>query len=470
MSTISTNDDPSAAVEGGVELMDAVIGAIASSLQPKENPEPVQENPTLKDSDWNQQQSDWGTPQEPVALKDSELVPALLEKIPEEFRDTVTIQVGSFKVLRPGGEVKLNESQAKTLRTLIEDPTKTSGTIKMYDDGGNHFLKVYDGNVYYDTMDILAKQTIEKISVAPEAPTNVVATEAEKRTIEAPAVVPESATQSIASVEKAIAPGVDQQALVDAISRLESRVAELEQRISQKPMKLVNSKIGTWMNGIRDNIAAQLHQTTDKIAQRVHEVADKISVTTTEKVNEIKDSVSEKVGDIKQNVTATVSDIRENLTDGMELARDVAVNTVHEVIDAGMERHNQAVAKVNETAQDVVGGVKQAIEDPRQAYLDKVATPTVQRMIEVAEKIPNRVTTDEQGNKSLNVGTYQYQQSKSGEISVTRSGEKLSASNLTQKDVDAIQEMKQVISPKQTEQIKQTQKIEPPKPKMKMSV
>jgi hypothetical protein len=467
MSTISTNDDPKAAIDGGMELTEAVLGAIASSLQPKEN---VPETPVLNASDWNQQQSDWANPQEPPALKDSELVPALLEKIPEEFRDKVTIQIGSTKVLKPGGETKLNESHANTLRTLREDPAKTSGTIKMYDDDGNHLLKVADGQVRLDALDILPKQTVENISVTPESLTNIVEPEAAKQTIEVPAVASDPVAQNIGVVEKAIAPGVDQQSLVDAISRLESRVAELEQRISQKPMKLVNSKIGTWMNGIRDNIAAQLHQTTDKIAQRVHEVADKISVTTTEKVNEIKDSVSEKVGDIKQNVAESVSDIRENLTDSLELARDVAVNTVNDVIDAGMERHNQAVAKVNETAQGVVGGVKQAMEDPRQAYLDKVATPAVQRMIEVAEKIPNRVTLDEQGNKNLNVGTYQYQQSQSGEISVSRSGEKLSASNLTQTDVKAIQEMNQVISPKQTEQMKHAQTIEPPKPKIKMSV
>jgi hypothetical protein len=462
MSTISTNDDPKAAIDGGMELTEAVLGAIASSLQPKEN---VPETPVLNASDWNQQQSDWANPQEPPALKDSELVPALLEKIPEELRDKVTIQIGSTKVLKPGGETKLNESHANTLRTLREDPAKTSGTIKMYDDDGNHLLKVADGQVRLDALDILPKQTVENISVTPESPTNIVEPEAAKQTIEAPAVASDPVAQNIEAVEKAISPGVDQQALVDAISRLESRVAELEQRITQKPMKLVNSKIGTWMNGIRDNIAAQLHQTTDKIAKRVHEVADKISVTTA-KVNELKDSVAEKVDDIKQNV----ADIRENLTDGLELARDVAVNTVNDVIDAGMERHNQAVAKVNETAQDVVGGVKQAMEDPRQAYLDKVATPVVQRMIEVAEKIPNRVTLDEQGNKNLNVGTYQYQQSQSGEVSVSRSGEKLTAANLTQTDVKAIQEMNQVISPKQTEQMKQAQTIEPPKPKIKMSV
>jgi hypothetical protein len=472
MSTISTNDDPSAAVQGGIELTEAIIGAIAGKLSSPESnsPDPGQENPTLNDADWNQQQSEWDNLQQAPALKDSELVPALLEKIPEEDRGKVTIQIGSSKVLKPGGEPTLNESQAKTLRTLLDDPTKVNGTIKMYDDGGNHFLKVSNGEVHYDLLDILPQQPIENIFVTPESPTITVAPEAVKQDIEPLAASSESTNQNIQAVEKAIAPGDDQQALIDTISRLESRVAELEQKITQSPMKLGDSKIGAWMNGIRNNIAAQLHQTTEKIAQRVHEVADKISVTTTEKVNGIKDSVAEKVDDIKQNVAETVSDVRENVTDGLNLARDLTVTTVNDVIDAGMERHNEAVAEINKTAQDLVNSVKQAVEDPRQAYIDKVANPTVQRMFEVAEKIPNRVTTDEQGNKNLNVGTYQYQLSQSGDISVSRAGEQLTAANLTSKDVAAIQEMKQVISPKQTEQIKQTQKIEPPKPKIKMSV
>jgi hypothetical protein len=466
MSTISTNDDPKAAIDGGVELTEAVIGAIAGKLsaEPSNNPNPAQDAPNLTNSDWETSSQDWQgdtSVQQAPALKDSELIPALLEKVPEDLRDTITIQVGSKKVLKPGMEPNLNADQAKTLRTLLDDPSKVTGTVKMSDDGGNHFLKVSAGEVCFDTLGILPKQA-ETISVSPE-PVNI-APEAVTENAITPTVDPQ------AVVEKAIAPGVDQQALVDAISRLESRVAELEQRISQKPFKLGNPQIGAWINGIRDNLATKLHQATDKISERVHEMADKIAVTTTEKVNEIKDSVTEKVDDIKQNVAETVSDIRENVTDGLELVHDVAANTVHEVIDAGMERHNQAVAKVNDTAQNIADGVKQTVSDPSQTFLDKVANPVVQRMIEIAEKIPNRVSVDEQGTKSLNVGTYQYQQSQTGEISINRAGEKVTAANLNQADVAAIQESKQVTTPKQTEQIKQAQKIEPPKPKMKVTV
>jgi hypothetical protein len=479
MTTISDNDDPREAVEGMIELTDtgmqvakAVIGAVEKKLShPQSKDIPSLDNPDP-------------LPEKPV-LKDSELVPALLEKVPENLRDTVTIQVGSSKVFKPGGEINLKPSQAKTLRTLLDDPSKTSGIIKMYDNQGSNFLKVSGGEVHYDNLEILPKQTVEQIappslSVAPEASTigpEVPIVESSSAPKVEP-IVPEAATlqpeapplnSAVDEVKQAIAPGVDQQALIDTIARLETRVQELEQKISQKPFKLANVRVSNWLNGIRDNIAAQLHQTTDKISQRVHDVADKISVTTTEKVNEIKDSVTEKVDDVKQNVAGAVSDVRENVADNLTLARDLTVSTVNEVIDAGMERHNEAIAKINENTQNVVSGVRQAVNDPRQSYIEKFATPVVQRFFEAAERIPNRVTTDEQGNRNLKVGTHDYQLSKSGEMTVKRSGEKMTAETLTSGDVAAIMELRQIVPPpKQTEQMKQAQKIEAPKPKIKV--
>ena len=472
MTTISDNDDPTAAVEGmmtltdtGMQIANAVIGAVEKKLSyPQSSDIPSLDNPGP-------------LPEKPV-LKDSELIPALLEKVPEDLRDTVTIQVGSFKVLKPGGEINLNPSQAKTLRTLLDDPSKTTGIIKMYDNQGSSFLKVSGGDVHFDNLEILPKQAIEQIaprslSVAPEATT----IGAEVPKVESPAVptiepiAPEAPTlnPAVAEVKQAVAPGADQQALINAINRLESRVQELEQKISQKPLKLANLRVGNWLNGIRDNIAAQLHQATDKISQRVHEVADKISVSTTEKVNEIKTSVTEKVDDVKQNVAGAVSDVRENVADNLTLARDLTASTVNQVIDTGMERHNEAIAKINENTQNIAISLKQAVTDPRQAYIEKFATPVVKRFFEAAEKIPNRVTTDEQGNRNLKVGTYDYQLSKSGEMTVMRSGEKMTTETLNTSDVAAIMELRQIVPPpKQTEQMKQAQKIEAPKPKIKV--
>jgi hypothetical protein len=527
MSTISSNDDPRAAVDGAVDLTEAVLDSMLSKIShPQSKDIPALDGPNglvqnvpksqqLAAAELDKTEKELAdidrrvsegldylskdphtvelktkaaelrktlvvkTENQAPKLSDSELVPAILAKIPEDIRDKVTIQVGSFKVHKPGENIKITEGQANALRNMRDDPSKIKGVVKILDEAGDARLLVTGGQVRNDDFELTPKIApelpTESIAVAPEAPsvspekTESIAVAPE--IVDSPKIAPElpEVAQATQSVENAIAPGADQQSLIEVISRLENRVAQLEQKIAQKPMKLVNLNIGNWINGIRDNIAAQLHQTTDKLAHRVHEVADKISVTATEKVNDIKEAVTDKVDDIKQNAAETVSDIRENVTDGLDFARDLTLNTVHEVIDAGMERHNEAIAKINDIASDVTNGVKQAIDNPSQSFMEKTVNPVVQRMFAASEKIPNRVTTDDQGNKNLSVGTHQYQLSPSGETSVFRAGEKVTADNLNKSDVAAIQEIKQVFpAPKQAEQIKQTQKVEPPK--MKVSV
>ena len=352
------------------------------------------------------------------------------------MRDTVTIQIGATKVLKPGGEQNLSDKNADTLRALLSDPSQPTGTIKMSNDQGQSFLKVVGGETHFDHLNILPTvqaQTVEPITQTVEPITQTV--EPIAQAVEASVQTPVETTT--------------EQKLLDTIARLETRVGELEAKLN--PIKLATPNVGSWMNGIRDGIAAKMRQTTDAISQRVHSVADRIAVTS--------DTVS-------QAISSTVSDVRENVTDGARLAIDVSNAAVSGVLDAGMQRHSDAVQGVNNAAAELVSGLKAAMDDPRQAYLDKVAIPTAAAMIQAAEKVPGRVQVDEAGNKSLNVGTHELRQSADGAVSLSRAGQNITAESLQTADVKLVSEMKQVVEP-------QAQKLEPQKiepQKLKVSV
>jgi hypothetical protein len=426
-----SKDDPRPMIDGTNEVIDAVLDRLIAPSAPK---------PTIK---------------KPEAPAVPTLLNRLLERVPVELRDKVTIQVGANKVKRPGQEGKLNAKQAQAIALALDDPTKHTGSLKILGEKNEVLMQLVDNNFTTDKIGFSQKQElkVDAPTVAlTESPTEAVAPEI------APAVAKTELTASPTEVATLIA----------TIERLESRVAALEAKIEPQPATLRNNVVGNWLNNQRDKIAEVVRTNVDKVSVKGHAIADKIAATK----QSVKDTVVTAADDIKQSIT----DAKTTVVEGADLVKNVAVQGAQQIINDGMSRHYDAMdamtGSINQKASSIADNARDVMEDPRQAFFDKALQPVAQRMFEAAEKMPDKVTLDSNGNKSISVGPYTYSKEQTG-IVMRREGEVVTRQNLTPNDVQAVDQMKTAF-PKP--EIKQ--QIAPPKitglkmpgPKHKVSV
>lgn len=422
------NENPQPIVDGTEEIVSAVFETF---IQPKPAKQVAPVKPPIQ-----------------VAPQQSAL-DRFLGRVPADLRDKVTVQVGATKVSRPGQKPNLSPDKAKTLDAALDNPELVKGSVKILGENNETLMQIAGGEF-----------TIDKIGFGPQ-----------KLELEQPPLEVEAPTQAPAIADKPdpLATPQESERMIEIITRLESRVAALETQIKDKPVKLNNNVVGSWLNQQRDRLATTVRQNVDKVALKGYSIADKIAAT--------KDAVVGVAGDYRQAATTAVEDLKQSfedgktvIVDGATLVKGVATQGAKDFINDGMSRHYEAMdgltSKVNNTAANVADGAKTTISDPRQAFMDKVLQPTAQRMFQGAEKL-NKVEPDTNGNQSVVIGPYRYSKESTG-IVLRRGDEVVNAANLSKDDVASVENMRAAFPTTRLEQ-----KLDAPKltgPKHKVSI
>lgn len=378
----------------------------------------------------------------------------LLDRIPADLRDKVTVQVGSVKVKKPGQEPNLSEKNAKILDNVLDTPNLVKGSVKILGENNETLMQIAGGEFVADKIGFGPQKQELKTpteAIAPQSQTlEPVLHTPPTQTVERPADYQAPATPILVTPQES-------ERMIEAITRLESRVAALEQQIANKPIKLANPRVSGWINAQRDRLAATVRQNVDKVAVKGHSIADKIAAT--------KQTVVDVADAYKQAAVTAVDDLKQSfndgkaaIVDGTALVKDVVVQGAKDAVNDGMSRHYEAmdslVGKVNHSAANIADGTKAAIADPRQTFFDKVLQPTVERMFKGAEKL-GKIEKDGNGNDSVTIGPYRYSKEQTGFV-MRRGDEVLTPQNMTREDAISVKNMGEVFPAP-------TQKVDKPK-------
>jgi hypothetical protein len=470
MSTISTNDDATPMVQGTADMIDAALGVVEGAFAPQQKQK--QPAPTSED---NKNPAALG-PKPSDDIKNKDLVKAILNKIPEEDRDKITIKIGAVKVHSPGKTIKINNNQAKILRNVLDDPSQVPGVFKVIGEDGTPKVLLTKGNLAQDDYGLTPQGIKQKIQpevakddshaelIKPEV------VESNKPETSVEAVKPEVAIDPVSEVAEKLS------GEPDAIARLEKmveglteRISALEASMSQKPAQLGNEKVGNWFNKQRNNIATAIHNKADsfsdrlkmavtqkvdsfkeKINGRVDRFTDRVHVAANKigsQVNDLRDATADSIdaaGEKVENAISVVKDGVDTVKEGLGTVKDAAVNAAQDAIDAGMDRHNAAMEGVNKTAASVTTDLKQTIDSPWQTLMQTTAPAVEAVMNRLEQAKDNRVERDVDGVRSLNVGDRQYQLSPNGDLSIVKPGGRITPQNVTKDDVKEISSMGQL--------------------------
>jgi hypothetical protein len=418
-----SKDDPRPMIDGTNEVVDAVLDHLIAPITAAASPKPSIKKPDI--------------PAVPTLMN------RFLERVPAELRDKVTIQIGATKVKRPGQEAKLNAKQQQAIAAALDDPTKHKGSLKILGEKNEVLMLLADSNFAKDKIGFSQKQELKL-----DAPVEAVAPEI------APEITPAIATSELTASPNEVS------TLIATIERLESRVAALEAKIEPQPVKLKNNIVGNWLNTQRDKIAEVVRTNVDKVSVRGHAIADKIAAT--------KQSVTNTVVTAANDIKQSAVDAKATVIEGADLVKNVAVQGAQQIITDGMSRHFEAMdamsGQINQSASSIADNARDVIEDPRQAFIDKSLQPVAQRMFDAAEKM-DRVTVGIDGNKSVSVGPYTYSKEQNG-IVMKREGQVVTSQNLTQKDVQAVNQMQKAFPKPEIKPKIVPQKITGPKHKV----
>jgi archaellum component FlaC len=502
MSTISTNDDATPMVQGTADMIDAALGVVEGVIAPQQKqkqPAQGQERPSKNDDtkivstpDSHKSPSD--------SIKNQNLVQAILDKIPKEDRDKVTIRVGATNVHAPGKNIRINNTQAGILRNVLDDPSRVSGVFKIISKDGSPKVLISKGDVSKDDYGLIPETLKQKLQ--PDLPSDALKTEPvesskPETTIESvkqdpplELAKPDGLKDPVSEVAEKLSGEPDAIARLEkTIEGLTERISTLEASMSQKPAQLGNEKVGNWFNKQRNNIANAIHnradsfsdrlkmavtqkvdsikeninQRVDKLTDRVHVAANKIGT----QVNEFRDATADKIdaaGEKVEKAIDVVKDGVETVKDGLGTVKVAVTNAAQDAIDAGMDRHNAAMEGVNKTAATVTADLKQTIDNPWQKLMETTAPAVELVMNRLEQAKDSRIQKDADGTRSLQVGDRQFQLSSSGNLSVHTPEGKITAQNATKNDISETWGMKCLAD--RMEESKQSIKIEAPIPKV----
>ena len=326
--------------------------------------------------------------------------------------ESVSIRVGSKTVykgsLDGSGDLSLDSKQKQVLSTLIQDPTKVQGSVRIF--GDDPKVPIYHntaGTVKLDALQLFQSPSTEQISFSqplPPPPPPSLSTEENQFS---QSFVPSQfdTAQTTAQVIQTLAPSGDLEQLINEIYTLKDRVVTLESKLNQLENKRsfldgAKDKVNNWFNGVRNRAAVSVISFADKIAASAQEEIGAAKVALQGKVDGVVQGVKERAEQdqqlIRGKVDRVVQRVQDRVTQDQQLVRNTiqgvqdSVNGVVQGVQDRATRDQQLVRDTIQGVQDSVNGVVQGVQD-RATQDQQLIVNKIDSVLNTVRSIPEQI-------------------------------------------------------------------------------
>ena len=297
--------------------------------------------------------------------------------------ESVSVRVGSKTVykgsLDGSGDLSLDSKQKQVLSTLIQDPTKVQGSVRIF--GDDPKVPIYHntaGTVKLDALQLFQSPSTEQISFSqplPPPPPPSLSTEENQFS---QSFVPSQfdTAQTTAQVIQTLAPSGDLEQLINEIYTLKDRVVTLESKLNQLENKRsfldgAKDKVNNWFNGVRNRAAVSVISFADKIAASAQEEIGAAKVALQGKVDGVVQGVKERAEQDQQLIRGKVDRVVQRVQDRVTQDQQLVRNTIQGV-------------------QDSVNGVVQGVQD-RATQDQQLIVNKIDSVLNTVRSIPEQI-------------------------------------------------------------------------------